>query len=860
MRAFLMPNIIVRTIRIAAIILITARSPEVLSQSSADSSSCFSEYVTVVAGKDYKVTGVVQSVLGLHWRDLWATPFKAGVLELDCYAGGLNVLKKGGGLQTKSLHFKGNDGRRYKFRSIDKDPRLVLPPELRNSLVADAFKDQISASHPFASVIVSRMLDEIGVLNAKPFVAVLPDDPSLGEFREQFGGLLGTIEINPTESKDSLEGFAGADKIIDTYELYEKLEKDNDNVVDAAEFLKARLFDLMVGDWDRHYDQWLWAGFKSDGKTVYKPIPRDRDQAFSLYDGLLPMIAGRAITQIEGYGKDYPDVYDLSFNGRYVDRRILPAVEWYVYDSLSRFIQSKLNDRVIDEALGLMPAEWHKYGHDKLKDMIISRRDKLREAADDYYDLINGVADIYGSDKNEEIVITCNEEYMKVEVFKKKKDGTVSEKPVFSRHFDPDYTDDLRIYLNKGDDNVKIRGTVSPNGESYLYYPLDVKLIYDKGRKSIDGKDAAFIDVVRDQRSKVSEKERYEPAVEDRGYDWRLFPLLNYNSDDGLVIGGGPIVYHYDYLVKPFDYRIAFGGAYAFGSKGYTLLATGEFHSIFRGYAVKPVFNFSQLEITRFFGLGNETSFDQDLEDKDYYNIDQNLLLAELTLTREFDKRTSLSLTPFLKSALVYEVPDTYLYTLGDLYGTGKLSFVGVNGQLTYDSRNNTSYPQRGYYIRVYGNITPAVMKNNFLFGKTGIDARAYFSTDTTKGIALALRAAAGKVWGTFPFYEALFLGGVNSLKGYTRERFAGDGLLLAQGELRMPITLINILVPGILGVSGFGGVGRVFLESETSHKWHSSYGASLWITYLNRSVNFELSLSKSFEGYRVSVGSAFFL
>lgn len=143
----------------------------------------------------------------------------------------------------------------------------------------------------------------------------------------EFKRMLGTIEENPTEGKNGKPGFANADKIIDSYELYEKLEKDNDNRVDAVEFLKARLLDLMIGDWDRHYDQWLWAGYKEDGLTVYKPIPRDRDQAFSLYDGLLPMIAGRAITQIEGYGKDYPKIYNLSFNGRYLDRRILPMVE-----------------------------------------------------------------------------------------------------------------------------------------------------------------------------------------------------------------------------------------------------------------------------------------------------------------------------------------------------------------------------------------------------------------------------------------------------------------------------------------------------------------------------------------------------
>jgi hypothetical protein len=148
------------------------------------------------------------------------------VLDLSKFGGGLQAFKKGGeDCKPNQFHFKGNDGKRYKFRSMDKDPRQVLPPDLRNTVFADAFKDQISASHPLSSIIVSRLLDEIGVLNAKPMVVVLPDDERLGEFRMEFKRLLGTIEENPTEGKNGKPGFANADKIIDTYELYEKLEK-----------------------------------------------------------------------------------------------------------------------------------------------------------------------------------------------------------------------------------------------------------------------------------------------------------------------------------------------------------------------------------------------------------------------------------------------------------------------------------------------------------------------------------------------------------------------------------------------------------------------------------------------------------
>jgi hypothetical protein len=825
-----------------------------------DSTNYFSEEIEVVAGPGYNVSGVVESILGEHWRPLWITPFKAGVLDLSKFGGGLQAFKRGGGLQTKSIHFKGNDGKRYKFRSMDKDPRQVLPPDLRNTVFADAFKDQISASHPLSSIIVSRLLDEIGVLNAKPIVVVLPDDERLGEFRMEFKRLLGTIEENPTERKNDKPGFANADKIIDTYELYEKLEKDNDNRVDAVEFLKARLLDLMIGDWDRHYDQWLWAGYKDDGLTVYKPIPRDRDQAFSLYDGLLPMIAGRAITQIEGYGKDYPKIYNLSFNGRYLDRRILPMVEKNVYDSLTNFIKEKLTDQVIDEAVSLMPKEWYRLGHKKLKDLITARRNKLDEASEEFFDLINETADIYCSDKNEEIIIHCGEREMSIDVFKIKKDGSRSPVPIYSRVFDPDLTDDIRIYLDKGKDKVTVTGNSFSDGTDISYFPIDVRLVYGEGKKELSDKDLAFIEMTKDSRSKTDMKERFEPANEDRGFDWRFSPVLNYNSDDGIVIGGGPILYHYDYGVKPFDYKLLLTAAYAFGAKSADINFAGEFYSIIKGMKVAPRFHFTQLGITRFYGLGNETPYDKEKDKDGFYNVDQNLAQFSVEFETRLSKRIMMTISPFLRRSNTYDKPGTNLSLYPDIYGIGRIGLTGINGKLTYDSRNNATYPQRGVYIHVLGNFTPGTSEDTQNFGKAGIDFRAYYSYDTTKGVAFAFRGAAGKVWGKYPFYESLFLGGVNSLKGFNRERFAGESVILSQAELRVPVTVINILVPGVIGVSAFGGVGRVFLPDEESKKWHPSFGGSLWISYLNRLYNFELSVGRSYEGFTYSLGTAFFL
>jgi hypothetical protein len=148
----------------------------------------------VTPGARYRAGGLHTLLFGRHYRDLWATPLRVEVLDLERFAGGLHPTRRGGGKQTRSLRFKGGDGREYQFRSLDKDPSPLLPPELRKTLAQRIFQDQISAGHPAAPLVVSPILDAAGVLHSEPRLVLLPDDPALGEFRAEFGRMLGTIE------------------------------------------------------------------------------------------------------------------------------------------------------------------------------------------------------------------------------------------------------------------------------------------------------------------------------------------------------------------------------------------------------------------------------------------------------------------------------------------------------------------------------------------------------------------------------------------------------------------------------------------------------------------------------------------
>lgn len=841
-----------RTVILFLLLLI----PEIIfSQTNPDSSdSGFSGKIRVVAGEKYDISGVSEIFLGKHWRDLWTTPFDVNILNLNTFAGGLTPYKRGGGLQTKSLRLKGEDGKVYKFRSIDKDPKKILPKDLQETVFADAVQDQISTSNPLSAIIVASMLNQVGIINSVPIIVYMPDDPKLGEYRKDFAKVLGTLEENPESGDEDEKGFAESDKIVNSYKLYKKLENDNDNQVDDIEFLKARLFDLMIGDWDRHSDQWLWAGFEEDGKMVYKPIPRDRDQAFCLYDGLIPFFVGEYVTQIEGYGENYPGIYDLSWNGRYVDRKFLTQPTKDQFDSLARFIQSKITDEVIINAVKLMPAEWYSLEGKYLINMIKSRRDQLPEAADEYYELLNSVADIYGSDKREYIEINnISDEKIEVKIYKQDKETKEKKgEPFFKKTFDSEYTDEIRIYLNEGKDILEFKGENNSG--------IEIRVIKDKQKLTVKGNKDNGIEYYKDDRPNDNIQIRNEPPVNDRGSEWRFIPVFNYDSDNGIELGGKPIFYKYGFRSKPYVYKMTLSGSYAFNAQSYNFKYTGDFYSIINDKRINLELLMTQLAITRYFGEGNETILVDSLQDNKYYNVKQGLFKVATTFYFPFRKDLELTLTPFYKQPNVSYDQNTLLGQNPETYGIGRLNFAGINTSFVYDTRDNTMEPYKGIYAQALGNWTPNIFDNNYGFGKAGVDVRAYISTDTVKGVTFAFRTGAGKVWGDYPFYESMFLGGANSLKGFSRERFAGDAVVVAQSEIRLAVARVNILVPGMLGFSVFGGTGRVYLGGEDSERWHSSFGSTVWITYLDRMFNLGLTVAKSDEGYKFFFGTGLFL
>ena len=283
--------------------------------------------VTVVAGEVYAAGVLHRAFMGSGYRELWTTPIRVPVADLGILgAGGLTPVEVGGGTTTQTLHLRGEDGRRYVFRSVDKTPRELIE-DLEGTPTEAIIQDQMSSFHPSAAPVVARLLDAVGVLHPNPVLMVVPDDPRLGEFREQFAGMLVLFEERPDDLPEGGAGFAGSTRIIQTDDLFDELEEDPANRIELRELLKARLVDILVGDRDRSVNNHLWARFEGGGGYMWRPIPRDRDQSFVRYDGFLKALARRYDYRLVDFGKDYSNTQAVTRNAWDIDRNFLVGLD-----------------------------------------------------------------------------------------------------------------------------------------------------------------------------------------------------------------------------------------------------------------------------------------------------------------------------------------------------------------------------------------------------------------------------------------------------------------------------------------------------------------------------------------------------
>ena len=829
----------------------------------------------VVPGERFRAGGFKRWFYGSDYRDLWTTPIEVAVLDLGRVGGGLTPLRTGGFGQSISLHFTGEDGRRYTVRSLDKDPTKRIWDELKNTVVDDVLQDMISALLPTAGLVVDPLMEATGILHSKHTLVVIPDEPRLGEYREEFAGLVGMLQEHPSEGPDDTPGFAGSRKISGTEKLWEHLEKTPCNRVDARAYLKARLMDFLIGDKDRHYGQWRWARFPAGDSDCYiwVPIPEDRDQAFIDLDGFAMAVARRGLPRQIEFNDAYPSLVGLSTTGWEMDREFLVELDKTAWDSVVTAFRRDLPDPVIEDAVRQLPPPYYKLVVKTLTKALKSRRDALPEFARRYYALITREAEIQATDQDEYAHcehLTSGDLLVCIGLMEGP-DGA-KKTPYFQRTFHPQETREVRIYLRGGTDHAEVLGTKGR---------IAVRIDGGGGDDTFTNSSQAgaaktrFYDFrgenrfVKGKGAKIDErpyKRPPSPVLRARyALDWGMqtmtFPVLVANPDLGVFVGGFGSRQYFGYRKNPFSSRHSFNAGLAVNRLKAFVSYTGNFRQLLLDLDARVHLKYSGIQVIRFNGFGNETEIPGP---SSFYEVEQNYFAFASSLEfragedegdmhgggmGSLRSKLTIGLGPILKylDTPLSSNKDKFIGSSPEYaYDTDSFGQVGAQGEILYDTRDNPAYATRGVLVRVAGAVYPGAWDVESAFGSIDGEARTYVTAPVSTNPTLALRGGGKKVWGTFPFHESAFLGGLGltggdvsngSLRGFRKNRFAGDTALYGNSELRLVLAKIKLLVPGELGLFGAADAGRVIYaeDPDDADTWHTGVGGGLWLSFLQR-------------------------
>ncbi len=811
--------------------------------------------VALVPNARYRAGWLTRALVGDHHRDLWTTPLKIELLDLDHYAGGLAPLCRSSAFETATLLFAGADRHHYLFRSADKDPASArLPRVLHRTFVAYALQDQMSARHPTGSVVIAPLVAAPGD-SSEIQLRVMPDDPRLGEFRTSFAGMLGTIEPRPRGSPETTAG---------VWRLIERSEHDR---VDARAYLEARLVDILVGDADRGADQWKWVADSGAGRRIWKPIAGDRDHAFARMDGLVLWAARFYAPQLQSFDVSYPSLYGLTWSARAMDRRFLVELEKPVWDSVVDAVRHRWTDSALVSAVDRLPPTLPDRHRVWMVRALEQRRDHLPEAANRFYRLVAEFADVHATEASDVLEIERRGDSIVV----MRLEGPDGPAPYFTRTLRRDETREVRVYLDGGDDRVVVRGAAArgiavrivggPGSDVFVDSSGTgagvVTEFLEDGAAPVRGPPAR--PVATDScdtglRSDSIPRDLAEPQ-KDWGSRWYPTPSIGYQPNIGLLLGMGAVQYGYGFGKSPYARRSTITGVFATGPRRFRLSYQGDFRDLPHGLWASVDARFSGIDIVRFYGFGNETRGDAPPE---FYRVTQRQVTASVSVTA-LSKHVRGSVGPFFGYTSTPSGQGNLIDSLRP-YGAGYFSEVGVVWRFDLDTRDRHWAPRRGIHATLGARYVPATLDVTSAYGSARAELATYLSLAAPTAPTLALRIGGTRVFGTAPFAAAAFVGGASTVRGYSEQRFAGRAALYGNAELRVFVRRFNILMPGDVGVLGAGDVGRVFQPGEQSRRWHGAAGAGVWIAFIDRVSTVTILAARSPEqwSYYATLGFMF--
>ena len=266
-----------------------------------------------------------------------------------------------------------------------------------------------------------------------------------------------------------------------------------------------------------------------------------------------------------------------------------------------------------------------------------------------------------------------------------------------------------------------------------------------------------------------------------------------------------------------------------------------------------------------YFGIGNQTPFDDDQWDDQHYFYDVIRLKAEWSSRYNLYQRGRRGGRLDLKgtTSVSYQDPDV---ADDNLLGSnnerprgsdgGWMNTIGTG--LLWENRDSESAATRGNRAEFSFDWASPWLLSDYPMATFSGDVRQYVTLPVPYFYpVLALRMAGSRAFGSIPFWKYPHLGDEYTLRGYPQFRFRGDAALFYNAELR---TWVYQYHPWALriGIHGFHDAGRVFhfddgdALDDIFNDYHRTFGFGVAGSIFTPDFILRLDVGFSDEMYRI--------
>lgn len=822
----------------------------------------------------YEVSDIHRGVWGEHYRELYGIPVKAQVALLDTLYGGLTPIRMGGGHQSKTLRLQDKQGREYNMRALKKsgvkflqtvvlNDKNLSSEDLTGTLPDQLLTDFFTAAHPYASFAIPGLSKASGIFHTNPRLFYIPKQEVLGKYNVEYGDELYMIEERPNDAHADNESFGLPDQIESTDKLFEELREDEENRLDENSYLRARLFDMLIGDWDRHTDQWRWAEFHEENRKIYKPIPRDRDQAFSDFDGAL-LSTARTLSaparMVQRYEPELKNIEWFNIEPLPMDRVLIQqsSKEDYLREAL--YIKEHLTDEKIGEAFSHLPPEIHEHpSTGEIISILKARRDNLEDIAEDYYDLLSETVILHGTDKDDHVLVERMGEKKTRVLIRRIKKGE-PEDVIIDKVFHADETREIWIYALDDDDEIEVTGGENAgilvriiggqNNDIYRILNGRKTRIYDHKSKpnTVEvnkGASERFTDLYELNHFDFNKNKNSSPS---------FYPALGFNPDAGFITGAAFSLTKLGFERNPFTSRHSLSVFYHFATQGLEFNYDGEFAGVFNDMNLIAGARFTNPTFTRnFFGFGSDTENNGDELGYDYYRVNMSRTNAYLGVSRRSDYGSNWRAYADFSGFEVEENTDHFLAGLdNDPEFYDWKFYLSLNSDYRFENYDEPLNPRRGMMFRFDTGYILNLKNSSKGVWYLKPQLQLYQNLTASKSLVLKTNMAAHiNIANDLEFFQGAFLGGNSGLRGYRINRFTGRNALVFNGDLRYNFKEFKTgFLPLQMGVYGGYDVGRVWYPNDPFNSWHDSYGGGIYVV-ASRIVFLDLGMFASEEDSR---------